>query len=66
MKKLAFVALALCAALAWAGAEPNPADYTISVHVSSARVNGHGAIRLKVILDGKSANWRVWMPKARS
>jgi hypothetical protein len=53
MKKLAFVVLTLCAALAWAGAEPNPADYTISVHVSSARVNGRGLIRLKVTLDGK-------------
>jgi hypothetical protein len=43
----------LCSALAWAGAEPNPADYTINVHVSSARVNGRGLIRLKVVLDGK-------------
>jgi hypothetical protein len=54
MKKLAFAAvLLLFSALAWAGEEPNPADYTINVHVSSARVNGRGAIRLKVTLDGK-------------
>jgi len=53
MKTLALIALLLCFALAWAASEPNPADYTINVHVSSARVNGHGAIRLKVTLDGK-------------
>jgi hypothetical protein len=53
MKKFAFAILVLGFALAWAGAEPNPADYTINIHVSSARVNGRGAIRLKVTLDGK-------------
>jgi hypothetical protein len=53
MKKLALVVVLLCSALAWAGAGPNPADYTINVHVSSARVNGTGFIRLKVTLDGK-------------
>jgi hypothetical protein len=53
MKKLAVVVVILFSALAWAGAEPNPADYTINIHVSSSRVNGHGLIRLKVILDGK-------------
>jgi hypothetical protein len=53
MKKMALVVLLLFSALAWAGAEPNPADYTINVHVSSARVNGRGLIRLKVVLDGK-------------
>jgi len=58
MKNLAVVAVIpfviLLSALAWAaGAEPNPADYTIIVHVSSARVNGRGLIRLKVVLDGK-------------
>ncbi len=53
MKKVAFVVLVFCSALAWAGSEPNPADYTISVQVSSSRVNSRGLIRLKVILDGK-------------
>jgi hypothetical protein len=53
MKKMALVVLLLSSAFAWAAAEPNPADYTINVHVSSARVNGRGLIRLKVILDGK-------------
>jgi hypothetical protein len=53
MKKIALVVLLVCSALAWAGTEPNPDAYTINVHVTSARVNGHGLIRLKVILDGK-------------
>jgi hypothetical protein len=53
MKKLVFVTLLLCSAMAWAGQEPNPADYTINLHVSSSRVNSRGLIRLKVILDGK-------------
>lgn len=53
MKEMAFAVLLLCSALAWAGSEPNPADYTINVHVSSSHVNSRGAIRLKVLLDGK-------------
>jgi hypothetical protein len=54
MKKLAVVAVILFSALAWAaGADPNPADYTTNIHVSSARVNSRGFIRLKVVVDGK-------------
>jgi hypothetical protein len=53
MKKVGLVVLLLFSALAWAGAEPNPADYALTVHVSSARVNSRGLIRLKVIIDGK-------------
>jgi hypothetical protein len=53
MKRIPLVVLLLCSALAWAGSEPNPSDYTINVHVSSSHVNSRGAIRLKVILDGK-------------
>lgn len=53
MKKLATIVVMLCSVLAWGGVAPNPADYNINVHVSSARVNGRGLIRLKVILDGK-------------
>jgi hypothetical protein len=53
MKKSALVVLLLISALAWAGSEPNPADYTLNVHVNSARVNGRGAIRLKITIDGK-------------
>jgi len=53
MKKMAFFVLLMASALAWAGSEPNPSAYNINVHVSSARVNGRGFIRLKVVLDGK-------------
>jgi hypothetical protein len=53
MKKILLVVVILFSALAWAGVEPNPADYTINVHVSSSRVNGRGLVRLKVIIDGK-------------
>jgi hypothetical protein len=52
-KKRVLVVLLLFSALAWAGSEPNSADYAINVHVNSARVNGRGAIRLKVVINGK-------------
>jgi len=38
MKKLLTVVLILLSAAAWAGTEPNPADYSINVHVSSSRM----------------------------
>jgi hypothetical protein len=53
MKKMAFFVLLMASSLAWAGTDPNPSAYAINVHVSSARVNGRGLIRLKVVLDGK-------------
>lgn len=53
MKTMTLVILLLFSALAWAGAEPNPADYNINVHVSSSRINGRGLVRLKVVIDGK-------------
>jgi len=54
MKKMALVVLLLFSALAWAGAEPNPADYNLNLHVSSSRLNDRGLVRLKVIIDGKN------------
>jgi hypothetical protein len=53
MKKLATIVVMLCSVLAWGGAAPNPADYNINVHVSSARISGRGAVRLTVTIDGK-------------
>jgi hypothetical protein len=38
MKKLVTVVIILLSAMAWAGTEPNPADYTIKVHVTSSRM----------------------------
>jgi hypothetical protein len=55
MKNLALAVLLLVSASAWAGTEPNAADYTINVHVNSSRLtDGDGSwIRLSVIMDGK-------------
>jgi hypothetical protein len=52
MRNFAAVLL-LLSALAWAGTDPNPADYTVVIHVSSSRWNGHDPLRLKVVIDGK-------------
>ena len=53
MKKLALFVVLLFSALAWAGSEPNPADYTINVHVSSSRRRYSEFLKLKVLIDGK-------------
>jgi hypothetical protein len=57
MNKLILTILLLLPALAWA-ADPNPADYTISVHVASTRMLLEGnppiyAQQLNVIINGK-------------
>jgi hypothetical protein len=52
MKNALLVVVLLFSALASAGSDSNPADYTINVHVSSARAKG-GSITLKVTIDGK-------------
>jgi len=53
VNKLALAVLLFLPALAWAGTVPNPADYTINVHVSSARVRQNAVLTLKVVIDGK-------------
>lgn len=55
MKKITLATLLLAFALAWAGAEPNPAEYTVSVHVSSSTI---AASRqdLSVVIEGKNYN----------
>lgn len=55
MKKIALALLLLCS-LAWAGPIPNPAEYTVNIHVSASRmVPEHGARfqGLNVVIDGK-------------
>ena len=52
MKKVVLVALLLCSSMASARTAPNPADYTVNVHISSSRLK-NGSLRLKVIIDGK-------------
>lgn len=63
MKKLAIAVLLLFSALAWAGGEPNPADYTINVHVSSSRMVVEGnpiafSQELNATIDGKK--YELW------
>lgn len=54
MKKMALTILLLFSALAWAGGNANPADYTLNIHVNSSRLTDRGAVRLKVTIDGKN------------
>jgi hypothetical protein len=58
MKKLALVGLLCFSAMLWAGANPNPDEYNINVHVSSSRMTFIdnrivGQQELKVVIDGK-------------
>ncbi len=63
MKKVLLAILLLMPALAYAGKDksaPNPADYTIAIHVQSSRlerliVNNNSVMmeRLTVVIDGK-------------
>jgi len=58
VKKLALAVLLLFSVLAWAGGEPNPADYTINVHVISSRMVKEGNESyfnqgLNATIDGK-------------
>jgi hypothetical protein len=50
VKKIALAFLLVCSICACASQAPNPADYTIDVHVTSSWPY---YIRLKVVIDGK-------------
>jgi hypothetical protein len=57
VKKIA-LAILLLSAFAWAGTNPNPAEYTIDVHVSASRMVIEGRSisywqKLNVVIDGK-------------
>jgi hypothetical protein len=52
VKTATFVILVLLSAFALAGTNPNPADYTINVHVSRSRTMG-ARERLNVVINGK-------------
>jgi hypothetical protein len=54
VKKMALAILLLVAALAWAGGDPNPADYPINVHVRSSSIAMGGRQDLSVVIDGKN------------
>ncbi len=53
MKKTLAVVVWLLSALAWAKSAPNPADYTLNIHVSSSRITEHNTLRLAATLEGK-------------
>jgi hypothetical protein len=50
VKKIALAVL-LFSAFAWAAPPPNPADYTINIHVS--RTRNTGSQRLDAVIDGR-------------
>jgi hypothetical protein len=55
MKKVVLAFLLMGSALVcWAGTEPNPADYNVTVHVKSSHLDGRGLIWLNVLIDGKN------------
>ena len=52
MKKIT-LAILLLSAFAWAAGDPNPAEYTVNIHVSSSSLVPHGLQLLEVVIDGK-------------
>jgi hypothetical protein len=55
----------LLSALAWAGGNPNPAEYTVNVHVSSSRLDIKYFQELTVAIDGKRCGLRSERAMAR-
>lgn len=54
VKKIILAALLLLSAHAWAGGNPDPAQYTINVHVSSSQIDiERGYQVLNVVINGK-------------
>ena len=52
MKKIT-IAILLFSPLVFAAGGPNPAEYTVNVHVSSSSIGPHGLQVLDVVIDGK-------------
>jgi len=59
------LAILLFSALAWAGGDPNPAEYTVNVHVSSSNIDLNGTQMLDVVIDGKKYELRSELPIRR-
>jgi hypothetical protein len=55
VKIVTLAALLLLSAPVWAGGDPNPAEYTVNVHVSSSST-AHYLQELNVVIDGKHYN----------
>ncbi len=56
MKTTVLAILLLISALAWAGGDPSPVEYTVNIHVSSSSVTiaSTGRQDLSVVIDGKN------------
>jgi hypothetical protein len=54
VKKITVVILLLASVFAWAGAEPNPAEYTVNIHISSSSIADGGRQQLSVVIEGKN------------
>jgi hypothetical protein len=54
VKKITVAILLLASVFAWAGAEPNPAEYTVNIHVSSSSIADGGRQQLSVVIEGKN------------
>jgi O-acetylhomoserine/O-acetylserine sulfhydrylase-like pyridoxal-dependent enzyme len=53
VKKTTLVVLLILSTFAWAKPIPNPADYTINVHVSKSYFGERGSQMVKAVIDGK-------------
>ena len=54
MKKIALAVLLFLSAHAWVAADPNPADYTVNIHVSSSTIDSGGREALSVVINRKN------------
>jgi len=58
VKKTTFAALMLCSTIAFAQL-PNPADYTVTIHVTASRISrpinqaGQAGQQIQVVIEGK-------------
>jgi hypothetical protein len=55
----------LFSALAWAAGSPNPAEYTVNVHVITSSMDRHGTQLLDVVIDGKKYELQSELPIGR-
>jgi len=63
VKKITLAILLLLSEHAWAGEVPNPAEYSINVHVSSSSIDLNvGTQALDVVIDGKKYELRSLLP----
>jgi hypothetical protein len=53
VKKIAIAVLLFLSALSWAGENPNPTDYTVTIHVSLSNLSPGDRQDLSVLIDGK-------------